>query len=59
MRCKDKKTSRETKAQQALNLQREQRKLERRICSREQREVGKERELALREEKHRKKHRGH
>lgn len=48
-----------TKAQQALNLQREQGKLERRICSREQREAEKERKLALREEKHREKHRGH
>jgi len=48
-----------TKAQQALNLQREQGKLERRIFSREQREAEKERKLALREEKHREKHRGH
>lgn len=48
-----------TKAQQALNLQREQGKLERRTHSREQREAEKERQYALREEKHREKHRGH
>ncbi len=47
-----------TKAQQALNLQRERGKLERRICSREQREAEKERKLALRDEKRREKHRG-
>lgn len=48
-----------TKAQQALNLQREQGKLERRTHCREQREAEKERKLALREEKRREKHRGH
>lgn len=48
-----------TKAQQALNLQREQGKRERRTRSREQREAEKERQFALREEKHREKHRGH
>ncbi len=48
-----------TKAQQAMNLQREQGKLEQRSCSREQREAEKERKFAQREEKRREKHRGH
>lgn len=48
-----------TKAQQALSLQREQGKLERRTRSREQREAEKERQFTLWEEKRREKHRGH
>lgn len=47
-----------TKAQQALQLQREQRKQERRTVSREQREAEKERRYALRQQKRREKHRG-
>mgnify|MGYP000961153744 CR=1 FL=1 len=48
-----------TKAQQALKLQQEQGKLERRVLSREQREAEQARQLALRREKHKEKHRGH
>lgn len=48
-----------TKAQQALSLQREQGKLERRIRSREQRKAEKEQQYALREKKRGEKHRGH
>lgn len=47
-----------TKAQQALQLQREQRKQERKTVSREQREAEKERRYALRQQKRREKHRG-
>lgn len=47
-----------TKAQQALKLQHEQNKLERKIQSREQREAEKERQYALRQEKKKAKHRG-
>ena len=47
-----------TKAQQALQLQREQRKQERKTVSREQREAEKERRYALRRQKRREKHRG-
>lgn len=47
-----------TKAQQALKLQHEQNKLERKIKSREQREAEKERQYALRQEKKKAKHRG-
>lgn len=48
-----------TKAQQALKLQHEQNKLERKSMSREQREAEKERQYALRQQKKREKHRGH
>lgn len=48
-----------TKAQQALQLQREQNRLERKTISREQREAEKERQFALRQQKKREKHRGH
>ena len=48
-----------TKAQQALQLRREQQKAERRIISKEQREAQRERKLALRQEKRREKHKGH
>ena len=47
-----------TKAQQALKLQHEQNKLERKTKSREQREAEKERQYALRQEKKKAKHRG-
>ena len=47
-----------TKAQQALKLQHEQYKLERKTQSREQREAEKERQYALRQEKKKAKHRG-
>lgn len=48
-----------TKAQQALQLQREQRKVERKAATKEQREEQRERKLALRQEKRRQKHKGH
>ncbi|MCD8356070.1 MAG: YjdF family protein [Clostridia bacterium] len=48
-----------TKAQQALQLQREQRKSERKIQTREHREEEKQRQFLLRQQKHRQKHRGH
>lgn len=48
-----------TKAQQALKLQQEQGKLERRSRSRAQREAEKERQFQLRQEKRKEKHRGH
>lgn len=47
-----------TKAQQALKLQHEQNKLERKTKSREQKEAEKERQYALRQEKKKAKHRG-
>ena len=47
-----------TKAQQALKLQHEQCKLERKIKSREQREAEKDRQYTLRQEKKKAKHRG-
>ena len=47
-----------TKAQQALKLQHEQNKMERKVKSKEQREVEKERQYALRQEKRKAKHRG-
>lgn len=47
-----------TKAQQALKLQQEQRKTERKTRSRQQRETEKERQFALRQEKRKEKHRG-
>nr|WP_243764386.1 YjdF family protein [Bittarella massiliensis (ex Durand et al. 2017)] len=48
-----------TKAQQALQLQREAGKKERRAVTRQQREAERERQFALRREKRREKHRGH
>lgn len=48
-----------TKAQQALQLQREQAKTERRHLSRDARETEKERRDRLRQEKRKEKHRGH
>lgn len=48
-----------TKAQQALQLQREQAKQDHKAVSRERREAQRERKLALRQEKHREKHKGH
>lgn len=47
-----------TKAQQAIKLQREQNKLERKTKSREQKEAEKERQYILRHEKQKAKHRG-
>ena len=47
-----------TKAQQALQLQHEQCKLERKIKSREQKEAEKDRQFAIRQEKKKAKHRG-
>ena len=48
-----------TKAQQALALQREQGKIERKARTRAQREAEQTRRFELRQEKHREKHRGH
>ena len=48
-----------TKAQQALQLQREQGKEARRKASREEREAEADRQFALRREKQREKHKGH
>ncbi len=48
-----------TKAQMALQLQREQNKMQRKADSKERRKVEQERMLALRQEKRRQKHRGH
>jgi len=47
-----------TKAQQALQLQREQYKAERRVLSREAREAEEQRRFQLRREKRKEKHRG-
>lgn len=47
-----------TKAQQALKLQHEQTKIERKTQSREQKEAEKERQYAMRQEKKKLKHRG-
>lgn len=47
-----------TKAQQALKLQHEQCKLERKLKSREQKETEKDRRFAIRQEKKKAKHRG-
>ena len=47
-----------TKAQQALQLQREQMKIQRKADSKERREAEQERKLALRQEKRRQKRRG-
>lgn len=48
-----------TKAQQALKLQQEQGKLERKTRSKEEREAEKERRFDLHQEKRKEKHRGH
>lgn len=48
-----------TKAQQALKLQHEQCKIERKVKSREQRDAEEERQYALRQDKKKAKHRGH
>lgn len=47
-----------TKSQQALQMQREENKLERKIVSREQREAEKQRQFELRQQKRKNKHRG-
>ena len=47
-----------TKSQQALQLQREERKTERRQAGREQREARKERLFELKQQKRKEKHRG-
>lgn len=47
-----------TKAQQALQLQREQNKIERKAMSKEQKEAEKGRQFALRQQKKKDKHRG-
>lgn len=47
-----------TKSQQALKLQQEQLKIERRIVSREQREAEKQRQFELKQQKRKEKHRG-
>lgn len=48
-----------TKAQQALNLQREQGKLERKVRSRSQKEAEQKRQYELHQEKRREKRKGH
>lgn len=48
-----------TKSQQALKLQQEQNKQERKIRSREQREADEQRRFELKQQKKREKHRGH
>jgi hypothetical protein len=48
-----------TKAQQALKLQQEQGKLERKARSRAERDVEKDRQFQLQQEKRKEKHRGH
>ena len=48
-----------TKAQQALQLQREQLRTQRKADSKQRREEERERKLALRQEKRREKHKGH
>ena len=47
-----------TKSQQALKLQQEQLKTERKTVSREQREAGKQRQFELKQQKRKEKHRG-
>lgn len=47
-----------TRSQQALKLQQEQLKTERRIVSREQREADKQRQFELKQQKRKEKHRG-
>ena len=48
-----------TKSQQALKLQQEENKLERKILSKEMKEAEKQRKFDLKQEKRKKKHRGH
>lgn len=48
-----------TKAQQALQLQREESKLERKMVSREQREAEKLRQFEIKQQKRKEKHKGH
>lgn len=48
-----------TKAQKALKLQQEEGKIKKKVYSREKRESEKERQFELRQEKHKKKYRGH
>ena len=48
-----------TKAQQALKLRQEQQKIARKENAKEKREIEKERQFALRQEKKKAKHRGH
>lgn len=48
-----------TKAQQALKLQQEQGKIERKSRSKEQKEIEKELKFELKQQKRKKKHRGH
>ena len=48
-----------TKSQQALQLQREEMKTERKQLSREQREAEKQRQFNLKQEKRKEKHKGH
>ena len=47
-----------TKSQQALKLQQEQLKIERKIVNREQREAEKQRQFELKQQKKKEKHRG-
>ena len=47
-----------TRSQQALQLQREENKLERKAISKEQREAEKQRQFELKQQKRREKHRG-
>ena len=51
--------ARSTKAQQALSLQREEKKMQRRQRSRAEREAEAERQFSLRLQKRKEKHRGH
>ena len=48
-----------TKAQQALQMQREKMKIERRQISKEQREAEKQRQFVLKQHKRKEKHKGH
>lgn len=48
-----------TKSQQALKLQQEEKKLERKVLSKEMKEAEKQRQFVLKQEKRKKKHRGH
>ena len=48
-----------TKSQQALQMQRESMKIERRQINREQKEAEKQRQFDLKQQKHKEKHRGH
>lgn len=47
-----------TKSQQALQLQREEQKIERKLISKEQREAEKQRQFELKQQKRKEKHRG-